>query len=293
VTLEPDWKSIESEVPELAVRSLALLGEGWTAKAYRVNDDLVFKFPKQSSDWEELDREITFLDHARSLLGVPVAEHLFQVRRSAGAPHGYAVYRHLAGDAIDVGAMSEAARTDAAATLARFLRTLHDLQVSPKMERFLRRRDEWELSENCLSQARRTIAPRLTAQERSSLEQLFRCHWQDPENFPKAFRIIHADLGPEHILYAHGALSGILDWGEVCLGDPDYDLGYLYAGFGGAFVREVAFVYGHPDPDRLLRKARYFVTVDQIDAILHGSGRAPAGDERLAWRRLRELLRQA
>ena len=45
----------------------ALLGEGWTAKAYLVNDELVFKFPKRPEEWQELDREIAFLDYAGPL----------------------------------------------------------------------------------------------------------------------------------------------------------------------------------------------------------------------------------
>src|SRR6478735_8990655 len=89
VTLQPDWKKIESEVPGLSVDSAKLIGEGWTARAYRVNDELVFKFPKRATDWDELDREIAFLAYARPLLPSPVAEHLFQIRKSLGAPHGY------------------------------------------------------------------------------------------------------------------------------------------------------------------------------------------------------------
>jgi hypothetical protein len=41
----PDWKAIASEVRELDIRSAIPVGEGWTAVAYRVNEELVFKFP--------------------------------------------------------------------------------------------------------------------------------------------------------------------------------------------------------------------------------------------------------
>lgn len=52
------------------MRSATRLGEGWTAEAYRVNDELVFKFPKRAGEWAELDREIAFLACARPLLHV-------------------------------------------------------------------------------------------------------------------------------------------------------------------------------------------------------------------------------
>jgi len=142
VTLQPDWNKIKSEVPELALRSVVLLGEGWTAKAYRVNDELVFKFPKRSAEWEELDREITFLAYARPFLPVPVAEHLYQIRNSGGAPHGYAVYRNLPGDNLAVGDLSDSARAAVAKTLARFLHALHDMSASQEIESILRQEHE-------------------------------------------------------------------------------------------------------------------------------------------------------
>jgi hypothetical protein len=67
----------------------------------------------------------------------------------------------------------------------------------------------------------------------------------------------------------------------------------LYDECGEAFVRDVASQYGHQDLDRLVQKVHYFWLVDQIDAIAHGSGRAPAGDEEASWRQLRALLHQA
>jgi hypothetical protein len=85
-------------------------------------------------------------------------------------------------------------------------------------------------------------------------------------------------------------VTGILDWGDVGLGDPDYDFAYLCDDLGEAFVRDMAFHYGHADPDRLVRKTRYFSVVDQIGTIVHGGDRALLGDEAESWVRLRALL---
>jgi aminoglycoside 2''-phosphotransferase len=290
VALQPDWKKIESEVPGLSVGSAHLIGEGWTARAYRVNDELVFKFPKRATDWDELDREIAFLAYGRPLLPLPVAEHLFQIRKSQGAPHGYGVYRNIPGEAVRVSELSDAARADLAASLARFLRSLHDLRVAPDMESVLRTVDERMVSEHRLSEAQEKVAPSLTVQERRCLGDLLSRYKEAAEDFSE--RIIHADFSAQHILYAGGAVTGILDWGEVSFGDPDYDFCYLYGEFGEAFVREVASQYAHPAVDRLVRKAHFYWLVDQIDAIAYGSGRAPAGDEEAAWRQLRALLHQ-
>jgi aminoglycoside 2''-phosphotransferase len=293
VKLQPDWRAIESEVPDLTIRSVIRLGEGWTATAYQVNHNLVFKFPKGPSLWEQLDREISFLAYARPLLPLPVADHLFQIRNSAGAPHGYAVYRHVAGTAANVSQMSDAARMEVAATLAHFLRSLHALGVSPEIQPDLHQDDERSVSQQHFHAAQEKITPRLTDSEGRCLNELFSRHLEDPNNFPLNHQIVHADLHAQHILYANGLVTGILDWGDVSLGDPEYDFCYLYGDVGEEFVREVASHYGHRDPDRLVRKARYFWMVDQIDVIAYGSGHAPIGEEALAWRQLRAILQQA
>jgi aminoglycoside phosphotransferase (APT) family kinase protein len=136
------------------------------------------------------------------------------------------------------------------------------------------------------------VAPGLTASERHCLGQLIRRFSEEPENLAVDSQIIHADLSAQHILYADGAVTGVLDWGEVSLGDPDYDFCYMYGEFGEAFAREVALQYGHPNIDRLIHKAHYFWLIDQVDAIAYGTGRITAVDEAAAWHTLRGLLNQ-
>ena len=292
VTLQPDWRMIESEVPELVVRSVILLGEGWTGTAYRVNDELVFKFPKRAAEWDELDREIAFPAYARPFIPLPVADHLYQIRNSSGAPHGYAVYRSLPGNALDVDSLSDAERAAVAKALARFLRALHDMKAGPDITPILREDDERAVAEQYYRDAQESVAPNLTVDQRRRLDDLFSNHLDDSANFPTASRIIHADLSADRVLCEGEKVTGILDWGDVSLGDPDYDFSYLYWGLGEAFVRDIALEYGHPDPDRLVRKARYFYAVDQIGTILYGGDRARAGDEAAARNRLTALLHE-
>jgi aminoglycoside phosphotransferase (APT) family kinase protein len=62
--MQPDWRKVEEENPGLSVRSACFIGEGWNARAYLVNDELVFRFPKRPEHWEELNREMPAILHA-------------------------------------------------------------------------------------------------------------------------------------------------------------------------------------------------------------------------------------
>jgi aminoglycoside phosphotransferase (APT) family kinase protein len=154
----------------------------------------------------------------------------------------------------------------------------------------LPREEERAIATQYRADAEDKIAPHLSGAERRRLIDLFDRHLRDPENFAGPSCILHADLSVDHVLCIDQAVTGILDWGDVCLGDPDYDFAYLHEDLGEAFVREMALHYGHPDPERLVRKGRYFTAVDQIGTIVHGGDRALPGDEAESWQRLRALL---
>jgi aminoglycoside phosphotransferase (APT) family kinase protein len=68
----------------------------------------------------------------------------------------------------------------------------------------------------------RMLAGVLTAREIADLDACFaryeRVH--APETAPCA--VLHGDLKPAHVLYdaAGGGITGVLDWGDISLGDP-------------------------------------------------------------------------
>jgi aminoglycoside 2''-phosphotransferase len=287
----PDWGVLASELPQVSVRSAVPIGEGWTATAWRVNDDLVFKFPKKAWVWADLDRELSVLPYVQPYLPLAVPEYLHVKRVSEGAPHGYVVYRHLPGRAVDPGALTPTERTSLADTLARFLRALHDIDPAPASST-LPRDDEHEVASQYFRNAETMIAPRLSSTERGRLRQVFAEHLNDERNFGGPAVIVHADFSADHILCADGSATGVIDWGDVSIGDPDYDFNYLYEELGERFVREMSTYYGHPDPARLVKKARYFSIADQIGTIVYGADDALPGDVESSWEMLRTLLNE-
>ena len=98
--------------------------------------------------------------------------------------------------------------------------------------------------------------------------------------------LVHNDLSPGHVLYDPdaGALTGVIDFGDLAFSEPDLDLRFLYKDYGPAFAREV--LAGEP-PERLQR-ARMFSIWDTLVWILDHLGR----DEDLVGA-IRQLAAQA
>ena len=288
--MKPDWRKIEFENQGLSVRSACFLGEGWNSRAYLVNDELVFRFPKRAEHWEELEREIAFLAFAADALPLAVPRYVHTTPDSPAAAYGYAVYSYLRGHALDTNTLTQEQLAAVAEALATFLRALHSLQPSPAISALLPQEDERMVAEDYHAQAESEIAPKLSPTEAKALRAQFASYLDTPANFLFRPAVTHADLSGDHILVENGSVVAVIDFGDINWGDPDYDFMYLLLDFGQAFVEEVARRYGHPSLEQLMAKLRYFVMTDQIGTILYGAGRALAGQEEAAWQRLRRLL---
>ena len=90
---------------------------------------------------------------------------------------------------------------------------------------------------------------------------------------------LHADLHPANVVTADGALSGVVDFGDLCAGDPAYDLAgawrLLPAGTAEAFYATYRGADGRPADDATRRRARGWAVATALGGLLIGH----AGDE--------------
>lgn len=253
-----DWQRIGAAHPELSIRSVEALGEGWTSQSYLVNGSLVFRFPKRQEVWDELEREIDFLVIAADLLPLPVPRYASVVRESTAAAHGYAMYAYVPGRALTLLELSREERVAAAGGIATFLGVLHDLHPPELIGVRLPHDDERARAVDLRRLAEQAILPQLSkAQGRRLLDQ---SDWYIDTHANFSYRpvVIHADLSTDHILVDNRCVRGIIDFSDVSFGDADYDFTALFLDLGEEFTLDVAQRYGHSNPDLLLKKLQYF-----------------------------------
>jgi len=251
---------IAEQFRELPTAPIRLLGEGWDSTAWLLGEEWVARFPRREMVLPGLRREMQALVQLAPLLPlrIPVAD--LRGQPAEAFPWPWAVSRFIPGREVGEASPSEQQRIAHGAALGVFLRRLHDVdpvQVTVDGEPLpidvVHRADMPFRVEK--------LRERLAAVERlnlwhppPALEPLLRQAVQLAAPDPVSLRVCHGDLHLRHLLVDDGGeLSGVIDWIDVCRGDPAIDLplywGYLPPAGRAAFHE----TYGALDEAALLR----------------------------------------
>jgi aminoglycoside phosphotransferase (APT) family kinase protein len=219
------------ELSDLPARDIEPLGAGTDSAAFRVDAEWVVRFPLVPEAEETLRRELALLPELapRLPVAVPAPEHV-------GKDDGrlvFGAYRVLDGKPLSdagLGALSPAARTHALDRLAALLEAIHRFPL----ERAQAAGVSFELCKGAYHSAQEILEhefrDQLREAERSAIarqRQVF-ARAQASVRTPV---LLHADIKPAHLLHnpSTGALTGLLDWGDVSLGHGDFDLAIIGA----------------------------------------------------------------
>ena len=201
---------------------------GYDFEVVIVDNNWVFRFPRRSAVAEALEVEIALLPALAAALPVevPVFEHISRSPLFVG-------YRLIRGEPL--------VDEDADGVRA-FLEALHahdpsDLPVE--------RRDWIEAYRRQCGEFERRVLPLLDPDLRRRARRLFG-EAETLVGFEPA--LLHADLGPDHLLVREGRLAGVIDWGDTRVGDPALDYAWLLNG---------PFAAWEVDSD-LRRRARFY-----------------------------------
>jgi len=189
------------------------LGEGWDYSAFRVDSAYVFRFPRREVVLPGMEREIATLPRVRLPVAVPTP--LFVGEASSDFPHRFYGAPYIEGD--EPLAVTDPVRRSVALDLARTLRVLHahdpaDLPEDANQRADMSRRVPWARA--ALAKLRVDAEHVLAAAETIPV--------------PPAAALCHGDLHIRQILVG-ARLNGIIDWVDVCRGNPAIDLSLLWS----------------------------------------------------------------
>ena len=246
--------------PELHVDTFVPLEGGWDCFTYLVNGDWVFQFPRLPEADAGLTKQITVLPElAREVSSaVPLPVYATTDPVCIG-------YRRIVGRPMSAnieGIWPE--------RLGRFL---YDLHLTPP--EFVGMR---AISAETVRAGLRVevetlgahVLPSLDADERTRAERTISTFLDDDDNFRFAPCLTHGDIGPEHVLVTDaGDLAGVIDWGDIEVGDPAFDLAWTLHAWPEVGARVLGAYGGLPD-DRFLVRTRFAYMLSPWHEVKYG-----------------------
>jgi aminoglycoside phosphotransferase (APT) family kinase protein len=222
----PDW----AQLPVHAV-----VPSGWDNRTFRVGNERVARLPSAAVYEAQVHREQRWLPFLAAHLPIEIPQPLALGRPGRGYPWCWSIYRWIPGDAAAASPPGDIAQFTE--DLARFLNALQDAPAHggprPGSENFHR----GGALTACDAQFRHAVATLGAGIDRSTAlavwDTALASRWSRPPVW------VHGDVALGNLLVRDGGLAAVIDFGQVCVGDPACDTAiawtYLAAEQRGAF----------------------------------------------------------
>jgi aminoglycoside phosphotransferase (APT) family kinase protein len=211
-------RSQAPQIAEMPLKRLATAGVNNTI--YRLGDDLTVRLPQTAWCAGHIRKEQRWLPALGEHLALSIPTVVRACQPGSDFPWHWSVYAWLDGD--------EAVRTPVtdehamARELATFIEELQQVTITdgpPSGEHSGMRGMPLAVRDSVVRQALANITSFDTAAATAAWEAAVRIPaWQGPPVWS------HGDLHPGNVLVDNGALSGVIDWEMLSVGDPALDL---------------------------------------------------------------------
>lgn len=254
---------LREQHPDLADLPIREVAGGWGNQMWRLGDDLAVRMQRMDERPDPQLKERRWLPLLASRLPLPIPTPVRSGVPSERFPKLWTVMTWVPGTPLDQGTITRG--DHAADVLAGFLTALHveapaDAPVAadrgghPRecaggFEHFLRSVD---------------LGGFVEADVRAVWDEAVAAGaWPGPRVW------VHGDLHPANVVVVDGTLAGVVDFGDVCVGDPAWDLAaaWVLLPAGGA----VRFFEGYVRADEAtVRRARGLAAMKSLFLMLMG-----------------------
>lgn len=207
--------------PDLADLPIHELANGWDNVIFRLGDELTIRLPRREMAARLIDHEQAVLPGLAEQVPIAIPAPVRVGRPGCGYPWSWSVNPWIAGTIAATTPVIDPSRE--AQRLGEFMAGLHttaptDAPPNPYRGHFIGKNT--------------TVNVERSAQLDWGDEMLARWHHLiEIEPWPHAPTWIHGDLHGANLLVDNGEISGVIDFGDVCAGDPATDLSIAWAMF--------------------------------------------------------------
>lgn len=239
---------LRDQHPDLADLPLTRINAGWDNQVWRLGSELAVRLPRTERAPRLLAQERRWLPMLAPRLPLPVPQPVRVGAPSERFARPWLVATWVPGEPADRTPISRG--WEAADALADFLRALHhpapaDAPSNPQRDAPL---------STLVADAKKPFTEAPPANLADDLHAI----WADGIEAPQWTEVpvwLHGDLHPANVLVAEGTLAGVIDFGDMCAGDPAVDLSVAWLVLPDGAARRFLERYGKADP-ATVRRAR-------------------------------------
>jgi aminoglycoside 2''-phosphotransferase len=269
-------KEIKVNFKNFKVDKIEVTGEGMDSKAFTVNDKYIFRFPKFKPSSNQLEREIKLLPKLQQRLDLPIPNFEYVGKQSNG--FYFVGYKKIHGSFLEPKRYLELKKKDQnkfIETIATFFKQIHSFSIDKALKCGVEVENAKEKCRCDMERCRKEIFPMLSKLEHVYVEKIFNKYLSNKENFKYTPALLHSDLSYEHIIYnqENKTVAGIIDFGDIKIGDPAYELKFLLLDYGKEFIESLLKIYPFQSEQMLTRKMDFFIKSNNISDILVGIDR--------------------
>jgi aminoglycoside phosphotransferase (APT) family kinase protein len=208
---------LRSQFPHLSELDCCHVAEGFDNSLWRLGVDLAIRLPRREAAVALMNNELRWLPEIARHVSLRTPLPLLAGVPGDGFPWPWSITSWIdgvAGDEIDLDTNDSSARA-----LATFLREIH-VDAPPDAPRN-------PFRGVALATRSDTFKERLTRLRDVVDDVALRELWEDCVKAPawtSPPRWLHGDFHPANTLYRDGELVGVIDFGDMCAGDPATDL---------------------------------------------------------------------
>ena len=226
---------IEDQHPDLLGEHLRRFGSGWDNTTYRLGESLAVRLPRRQVGADMMVKEQRWLPELARGLPIATSTPIRLGEPGRGYPWPWSIVGW-------VSAEEALPDPEEAETMGAFLKSLHT--PAPHDAPL----NAWRgvpLAERSFSVEQRL--DRLDQRDLRAPVERVRAIWNRVAEVPMdvaARRWLHGDLHPRNVIVRAGRIAAVIDWGDLCAGDPATDLAAAWLFFPEEAHQQFLSAYG-------------------------------------------------
>lgn len=238
-------KVIIDKYPELANSHFKSDNSGWTNFAIKVDNKYLFRFPRNEEAYKAINKEYKILEILNKKLpsNIKVPNYIYS---NINDDYLFVGYEIIQGDFLteDVfNSLDESKKDNVLNNMAIFLNVLHSVNYT---ELGLEPVNSIEWYKDLFDRVQKICFKYFNDNLKEKTNQLLNMFFNDETMHNYEPTLVHGDLSEDHIIVTNDGV-GIIDFGDLMVFDPAYDLIWAYKCDADFYNRLFEKYAGHKD----------------------------------------------